>query len=70
MASLAAQIIDQRVLGIAKQQADALVRELGLGTDEHCSLKRKVKSAKWLDSCSTAGSTVCSSCRRPSDEPT
>ena len=34
MASLAAQIIDQRINGIVERQADSFVAELGLGADE------------------------------------
>lgn len=34
MASLAAQIIDQRISGIVERQADAFAAELGLGADE------------------------------------
>ena len=35
MASLAAQIIDQRINGIVERQADSFATELGLGADEH-----------------------------------
>ena len=34
MASLAAQIIDQRISGIVERQADSFSAELGLGADE------------------------------------